>query len=342
MIGAGHSWSHTVEEILFSLISFGHDLSVFSSHKYPDGFLSSFYKKNISPVHIDFNYTLPIQWKVRYHPFSKVKATIFNYESSIMSEKWKSLTSIPDLIFPSSNYCKNIFLNNGWPEHKIKVLPLGFNQENFKTKDIFIERNERYRFLCIAINHYRKNIDLLLKSYFNCFSDDDPVELIIKTITDAPKIKFEYSVPKMIEKVKSSFNKKLPKLTVIGNRIDNIATLYNSCDAFVSATSSEGFGLPFLEAMAAKKIVIAPRATGQLDFLNDNNSFLIDGKEVIAPDVYQYWEAHKEAKIFMPDQDSIEEKLKLVFNSKPQVPIYNIEQYTWDNVAKNMISLCGY
>jgi len=44
----------------------------------------------------------------------------------------------------------------------------------------------------------------------------------------------------------------------------------------------------------------------------------------------------------MPDQDSIEEKLKLIFNSKPQAPIYNIEQYTWDNVAKNMISLCGY
>ena len=68
----------------------------------------------------------------------------------------------------------------------------------------------------------------------------------------------------------------LPIIEIVTKRYESIVPLYNSCDVLVSATSSEGFGLPLLEGLAAGMLVIAPRFSGQLDFLSDKNSILYD------------------------------------------------------------------
>ncbi len=49
----------------------------------------------------------------------------------------------------------------------------------------------------------------------------------------------------------------------------------NACDAYVSLHRSEGFGLTMAEAMALGKPVIATAYSGNLDFMSDNNSFLV-------------------------------------------------------------------
>jgi glycosyltransferase involved in cell wall biosynthesis len=56
--------------------------------------------------------------------------------------------------------------------------------------------------------------------------------------------------------------------------------LVDMCDALVSLHRSEGYGLPLLEAMGAGKPVIATRYSGNVDFMNDANSVLIDFAEV--------------------------------------------------------------
>jgi glycosyltransferase involved in cell wall biosynthesis len=52
--------------------------------------------------------------------------------------------------------------------------------------------------------------------------------------------------------------------------------LIAACDCYVSLHRSEGFGLTLCEAMALGKPVIATRYSGNLDFMNDDNSFLVD------------------------------------------------------------------
>lgn len=49
-----------------------------------------------------------------------------------------------------------------------------------------------------------------------------------------------------------------------------------ACDCYVSLHRSEAFGLTLCEAMALGKPVIATRYSGNLDFMNDDNSFLVD------------------------------------------------------------------
>lgn len=52
--------------------------------------------------------------------------------------------------------------------------------------------------------------------------------------------------------------------------------LMNACDVFISLHRGEGLGLGMLEAMALAKPVIATNFGGNTEFMNKENSFLVD------------------------------------------------------------------
>ncbi len=52
--------------------------------------------------------------------------------------------------------------------------------------------------------------------------------------------------------------------------------LMAACDCYVSLHRAEGFGLTLAEAMAIGKPAIATRYSGNVDFMDDENSFLVD------------------------------------------------------------------
>jgi glycosyltransferase involved in cell wall biosynthesis len=54
-----------------------------------------------------------------------------------------------------------------------------------------------------------------------------------------------------------------------------VNALISLADCYTSLHRSEGFGLPLAEAMYLKKPVIATAYSGNLDFMNVNNSFLV-------------------------------------------------------------------
>jgi tetratricopeptide (TPR) repeat protein len=79
--------------------------------------------------------------------------------------------------------------------------------------------------------------------------------------------------------------KKGPRITVIDRSLEvtDVPRLYRTADAFVLASHGEGWGRPYMEAMAMELPTIATRWSGNLEFMNDDNSYLIDYKLVDAP-----------------------------------------------------------
>jgi glycosyltransferase involved in cell wall biosynthesis/SAM-dependent methyltransferase len=69
-----------------------------------------------------------------------------------------------------------------------------------------------------------------------------------------------------------------PDITVIDRFVsaDEKNAMVAACDCYVSLHRSEGFGLTPAEAMALGKPVIATRYGGTLDFMTDENSYLVD------------------------------------------------------------------
>lgn len=74
--------------------------------------------------------------------------------------------------------------------------------------------------------------------------------------------------------------------------IDAMHGLQDVCDAYVSLHRAEGLGLGMAEAMALGKPVIATAYSGNLEFMNADNSILIDYRLIpVEPGQFAYWEA---------------------------------------------------
>jgi glycosyltransferase involved in cell wall biosynthesis len=57
---------------------------------------------------------------------------------------------------------------------------------------------------------------------------------------------------------------------------EEVTSLLNVCDSYVSLHRSEGFGLPMAEAMALGKPVIATNFSGNADFMTEENSYPVE------------------------------------------------------------------
>jgi glycosyltransferase involved in cell wall biosynthesis len=86
------------------------------------------------------------------------------------------------------------------------------------------------------------------------------------------------------------------RVVIIDTVLDRTAyyQLLRACDAVISLHRAEGFGRLMAEAMALGIPVIASRYSGNLDFMTDENSWLIDGDLIsILPGDYAFYQGQK-------------------------------------------------
>jgi len=348
ILGTPHSWAITMRNILSELKKSGNKLYIKSTNG--TNLIDNYLLEDIDKWHnnpdIDITYTLPHNFRTRFQKNSKLKASVFNYETSIVPQEWLKELKWVDYILPSSNWSKQIFIENGWPESKCKVVPLGINPDLKNTKTSIKLSNKKFKFLNISIPHYRKNMDLLIEAYYSTFKKDDDVSLVIKTSLAKPKTIFECSFIEILKNAQKKFGSNVPQIEVITDNIENIAELYNACDSVISTSSSEGFGLPLLEGLLMEKTVIATNCTGQLDFLTNNNSILIDVKEVDATPNYQYWRKSEGSKTYMPIVYSISDSMLSAYkgsfnfkNNKKEISKYVEDTFTWKETSNKVLSL---
>jgi glycosyltransferase involved in cell wall biosynthesis len=77
--------------------------------------------------------------------------------------------------------------------------------------------------------------------------------------------------------------------------------LITACDCYVSLHRSEGLGLTLAEAMMLGKPCIATKYSGNLDFMDENNSLLIDYQLIeIEETVGSYEKGHRWAEPSIP------------------------------------------
>lgn len=344
MFGATHSWSYTVRSLMYEFYKMGHDLYITSTDGY--GFaqkeMSQFFDKEVDNADIDLCYTLPRNFKKWFNPTSKLKMAIFNWESTSLPKEWLSSISDVDYILPSSTCVRDIFIQNGWPESKLITLPLGVDWDKYESAaPMEIPGLNKFVFLNVSIPHYRKNIDLILDSYYSAFSSQDDVSLIIKSSFDKPRNKFECDLSQIINSVAKQYpEKSLPKVHLVIDKLSNIESLYKATNCLVSASSFEGFGLPMLEGMAAGLQVISPRCSGQMDFLNDENSFLVDVTKIKAGEKYQYWRADESSYTYFPSKTDLIKKMKSVYSGERKNININLKkEFSWKNSANKIINI---
>ena len=84
----------------------------------------------------------------------------------------------------------------------------------------------------------------------------------------------------LLSKLKARLDQFVDDIIVIDHLLDDneVKNLIRCSDCFISLHRSEGYGRGMAEAMALAKPVIATAYSGNLDFMNENNSLLVDYK----------------------------------------------------------------
>lgn len=201
------------------------------------------------------------------------------FETADLPHGWADALNLMDEIWVPSSFNYDSFIRGGVPKAKMRIVPLGVDTDFFnpgKTPAMQIPGVKSFNFLSIFQWTKRKGWDILLKAYLKAFSCDDDVALVIRSYKGAGR-EVETAIREYIEDLGRDINT-IPRISVISEPIPShhMPSLYKACSAFVLPTRGEGWGLPFMEAMAMGLPVIGTRYSAQLDFMNDNNSFLID------------------------------------------------------------------
>jgi glycosyltransferase involved in cell wall biosynthesis len=201
-------------------------------------------------------------------------------------QSWVDECNVMDEVWVPSNFCAKVFKECGVKREKIQVIPIGINTQRFTPKnEPLFTRTETFRFLSIFQWNDRKGWDVLIESYLKAFTSEDNVELIIRSYPD------RYKDPSIQERIYAEVCRhgftlqSAPKITHIEEfiSVEDMPRLYTTADCFVLPTRGEGIGLPVMEAMASGTPVLTTAWSGQMDFLNEQNSFLIkvDGFEEV-------------------------------------------------------------
>lgn len=141
----------------------------------------------------------------------------------------------------------------------------------------------------------RKNPVGLIEAFRRAFAAGEGPRLLIKTI-NAPLR------PLADEEVLWAAHGR-PDIDVIDRSLSagELMGLMSACDCYVSLHRSEGFGLTMAEAMALGKPVIATGYSGNVDFMNAENSLLVD---------YQLTRVGAENDIYPPEGEWAEPDLE--------------------------------
>ena len=159
----------------------------------------------------------------------------------------------------------------------------------------------------------RKNPLGLISAYIRAFHESDGAQLVIKTMNGDKR-------PEDKELLLAAAQGRTD-ISIIDEYFTRIeaSTLISLADCYVSLHRSEGLGLTMSEAMSHGVPVIATNYSGNLDFMTEQNSFLIPWKRVAVGDNAGGYSPT--ATWAEPDEDSAVQTMRFVFKNQQEARI---------------------
>lgn len=168
------------------------------------------------------------------------------YETTQIPDGWhkKINTNCERLLVPCEHNA-DVFRKGG-VKIPIHVIHGGCDPAQF---DILPKRpdNRPYTFLALGDAGSRKGSDIVWQAFWEAFSDQDDVRLLIKS---RPNYGYKMGVNSD------------PRVTIWHENVDSMASVYAQADCFVFPTCGEGWGLPPREAALCGLPVITTRWAG--------------------------------------------------------------------------------
>lgn len=235
-------------------------------------------------------------------------------ETTICDPSWIEGVNRMNLTLVSSEHSKKVFEQSSFEkrdqqnqilgviklEKPVEILFEGLDlnkyfhieDDDLEDTDLVSELDEIHEEFCFlfvghwlqgAIGEDRKNVGLMIKTFFETFKDKkNKPALIMKTSGAGSSIMDRDEMLKKIDEVRSMVKGDLPNVYLLHGELDDkdINNLYNhpKVKAMFNLTKGEGYGRPILEFTQAKKPIIVSGWSGHVDFLDPQFCSLVGGE----------------------------------------------------------------
>ena len=207
------------------------------------------------------------------------------------------IETFPKQFYPAFDYVDEIwaissFVKNSIQPHTEKPVyvvpgPIIAPQitERLDRSVIGLSENEEY--ILFMFDYFsifkRKNPIDLIQTHVLAFPDESGPKLIIKTVNGSKN-------PSQQEQLRFAVGTRTDILILdMYLSREQLHSLVNECQIYISLHRSEGYGLTLAEAMSLGKPVIATAYSGNMDFMNESNSVLVPYELVpVGGDAYPY------------------------------------------------------
>jgi glycosyltransferase involved in cell wall biosynthesis len=176
-------------------------------------------------------------------------------------------------ILVASDWAKQILQNNNI-HIPISVCPLGIDPDIFNNNvNNLVKKENKYIFINIGKWEIRKGHDILVDIFNMAFNEEDNVELWMLNYN--PFLTQEENLAWMSLYKNSKLNKKIKVFPRIP-RHEDLAKFIALGDCGIFPARAEGWNNEIPEFMALNKPIIATNYSAHTQYLNTDNSYLID------------------------------------------------------------------
>jgi glycosyltransferase involved in cell wall biosynthesis len=247
-------------------------------------------------------------------------------KTRFVSKLFKWVFSKADIAVATSKYLERFVKSMGYAGD-VAIVPNGANMEHFSKSQDLNSINE----LKVELGKKVEDVYLITTSRLVTKNAVDDVIRSLKFLDERVKFLILGVGPDkdllMDLSEKEGVGDRVKFVGQVGH--DKIPLYFSVSDIFIRPSITEGFGISFIEAMAAGLPVIATQEGGIADFLYDpeiNKDKKPTGRAVKVRDPE---DIARQVKNYLNDKDMTEEIIK---NAKDMV----FERYDWSRVAKLM------
>jgi len=304
-----NGYGHAGTKIVDSLKELGHE-TLFQYSKAP----------------VQLNFSQPDYFKLHRNQY---QISYTPWESTIIPERWRSSLSLVDEIWTTSDWCANVFQDNGYKD--VRVFPHGIDP-------IWSPRRRResdvIKFLHVGEPAPRKAGQMVVDAFTKLFGNDRRYSLTLKAYNhNTTRIYNNYIDKNIIGLPNDIYN----NIKIITDNLDvsQLVKLYHDHDVLIYPSYGEGFGFIPLQALATGMPTICTDGWAHYDkYLGPLKlkSELIDSP----------WPFPHEGKVFEPNYEHLLELMRdVAINFNAYSGYYYAqstkihEEYNWLQLTNN-------